>query len=75
MTATPAAGRLRHRRRITVPRGQGAGVNVVAAGAAAASFTTLMPPGTAASGFMITLCRVEGASGSEKSWVIPKPLS
>ena len=54
---------------------QGAGVNLVAAGAAAASFTTFMPPGTPASGFRITLCRVEGAFGSEKSWVMPKPLS
>lgn len=47
-------------------------MNFVAAGAAAASFTTFIPPGTEASGFVITLCRVEGAFGSEKSWVMPQ---
>lgn len=52
-----------------------AGVKLFAASATAASLTTVRPPGVFASGFMITLCRVEGAFGSEKSCVIPKPLS
>lgn len=45
-----------------------------AAAAASAGLTTFRPPGVLASGFMITLSRVEGAAGSEKSCGIPKSL-
>lgn len=48
------------------------GAKLSAAGATSAGRTTLRPPGVLASGFMTTVCRVEGADGSVKSCEIPK---
>lgn len=70
MRKAGAAGRVGHRS--GGRRSYFFGVYELAAAAASAGRTTFGPPGVPASGFMITLSRVDGAVGSEKLCDIPK---